>query len=122
MPTEQKEQYTSEDMKRYFNDPEYRKQKRGGKTVRWMSKRLQRYLIIGTLLLTMIITYGAYLFSGLPSLERIENPKDARSYLYRISFDFLKHLGLTKVEDLPQFAEYRKERMGGLEEPEENAK
>lgn len=41
--------------------------------------------------------------------ERIENPKDARSYLYRISFDFLKHLGLAKIEDLPQYKELHKE-------------
>lgn len=55
-------------------------------------------------------------------VERIENPKDARSYLYRISFDFLKHLGLTKIEDLPQYEEYRQEKMGDLEEIKENAK
>mgnify|MGYP001615917633 CR=1 FL=1 len=40
-------------------------------------------------------------------LTRKENPKDARSYLYEISFDFLKHFGLTRPEDLPQFAELR---------------
>lgn len=40
-------------------------------------------------------------------VERVENPKDARSYLYKISFDFLKHLGLGRVEDLPQYAENR---------------
>ncbi len=51
-------------------------------------------------------------------VERIENPKDARSYLYRISFDFLKHLGLTKIEDLPQYQEFRQEKMGGPEEIE----
>lgn len=49
-------------------------------------------------------------------VERIENPKDARSYLYRISFDFLKHFGLTKAEDLPHFEEFRKE---PVEIPEE---
>lgn len=42
-------------------------------------------------------------------VERIENPKDARSYLYRISFDALKHLGLTRPEDLPQYEEFKKE-------------
>lgn len=40
-------------------------------------------------------------------IERVENPKDARSYLYKISFDFLKHLGLARVEDLPHYAENR---------------
>lgn len=41
-------------------------------------------------------------------VERIDNPKDARSYLYRISFDFLKYLGLEKREDLPQWEDLHK--------------
>lgn len=49
-------------------------------------------------------------------IERIENPKDARSYLYRISFDFLKHFGVTSVEELPQFAELK---ASTIELPEE---
>ena len=36
-------------------------------------------------------------------IERIDNPKDARSYLYRISFDFLKYLGIENRESLPQW-------------------
>lgn len=40
-------------------------------------------------------------------VERVENPNDARSYLYKISFDFLKHLGISRVEDLPQYPENR---------------
>ena len=40
-------------------------------------------------------------------VERRENPKDARSYLYEISFDFLKHFGLTGKDELPQFAELK---------------
>lgn len=51
-------------------------------------------------------------------VERMENPKDARSYLYRASFDFLKHLGVAKAEDLPQYEEFRKERIEVLEEKE----
>ena len=43
--------------------------------------------------------------------ERIDNPKDARSYLYRVSFQFLEHLGLKSAEDLPGFAEFKKEKM-----------
>lgn len=40
-------------------------------------------------------------------VERIDNPNDARAYLYRISFDFLRHLGLEKLEDLPHYGELR---------------
>lgn len=36
-------------------------------------------------------------------LERIENPKDNRGYLYKISFDFLKKLGLDSIEKLPDY-------------------
>ncbi|MBI4132282.1 MAG: SMC-Scp complex subunit ScpB [Candidatus Sungbacteria bacterium] len=41
-------------------------------------------------------------------VTREENPADRRSYLYRVSADFLKHLGLTKLEELPQYEEFRK--------------
>lgn len=45
---------------------------------------------------------------------RIDNPKDARSYLYRVSIDFLKHLGLTSVEELPEWREFHLRDMGDL--------
>jgi len=41
-------------------------------------------------------------------VSRKENPKDARSYLYELSFDFLKYFGITRPEELPQFEELRK--------------
>ncbi len=43
--------------------------------------------------------------------ERINNPKDARAYLYRVSFDFLKNLGVEKVEDLPKYKELREKEL-----------
>ncbi len=36
-------------------------------------------------------------------LERIENPSDNRGYLYKISFDFLKKLGIDSIEKLPDY-------------------
>lgn len=36
-------------------------------------------------------------------VEKINNPNDARSYLYRPSFDLLTFLGLESVENLPDF-------------------
>ena len=38
-------------------------------------------------------------------IERKNNPMDGRSYMYNVTFDFLKHLGLTKLEDLPNYNE-----------------
>lgn len=43
--------------------------------------------------------------------ERIENPKDARSYLYSVSFKLLEHLGLRSVEELPGFKEFREQKI-----------
>jgi len=40
-------------------------------------------------------------------VEKTDNPNDARAYLYKISFDFLRHLGMEKIEDLPRYRELR---------------
>lgn len=45
-------------------------------------------------------------------VTREENPDDRRSYLYRISTDFLKYLGLTRLEDLPSYEEFRRKEVG----------
>lgn len=49
-------------------------------------------------------------------VERVENPKDARAPMYRVSFDFLKHFGLTKIEELPEFETLHNEKIEILEE------
>jgi segregation and condensation protein B len=53
-------------------------------------------------------TVRALLMRGL--LERVDNPQDSRSYLYRISFDFLKKLGVDSVEKLPDFESLSKDK------------
>lgn len=35
--------------------------------------------------------------------EKIPNPTDQRSFLYRATFDLLSHLGISRVEDLPEY-------------------
>ena len=42
-------------------------------------------------------------------VEKISNPKDQRSFLYRPTFDLLSHLGISKIEDLPEYASFRSE-------------
>lgn len=39
-------------------------------------------------------------------VERTEHPQDRRIYLYQITFNFLKSLGLQKIEDLPNYLEF----------------
>ncbi len=42
-------------------------------------------------------------------VERVENPKDARSFLYKTTLDTLSHLGISKIEELPEYDIVRKE-------------
>lgn len=53
-----------------------------------------------------VFTLRNLLLRGL--IDRTENPKDARSYLYTISFDFMKTLGVTRLEELPRYEELQK--------------
>ncbi len=64
-----------EDMDRYFNDPEFRRQ-RGNKNPAGPPRRWLRMLLIVGLPTAIILgVYTWYLFSGLPGLEKIENPR-----------------------------------------------
>ncbi len=51
-------------------------------------------------------------------VERKDNPLDSRSYLYEVSFDFLKNLGLKSVEELKDYDKLKE----GLEIEEESIK
>ncbi len=38
-------------------------------------------------------------------VEKIDNPNDQRSFLYKPTFTLLEHMGLTKMTDLPEYEE-----------------
>lgn len=42
-------------------------------------------------------------------VNRQENPADRRSYLYRVSTDFIKHLGLSNLEELPNYSAFQQQ-------------
>lgn len=42
-------------------------------------------------------------------VEKIDNPKDQRSFLYRPTFDLLSFLGISKIDDLPEYPSVCKE-------------
>jgi segregation and condensation protein B len=42
-------------------------------------------------------------------VERSDNPKDNRGYIYSISFDFLKKLGIDDIKKLPDFEDLSKD-------------
>ena len=40
-------------------------------------------------------------------IERVDNPQDARSFLYKTTLQLLSHLGISKTDDLPEYAQVR---------------
>ena len=42
-------------------------------------------------------------------IERVQNPKDQRSFLYRPSIDLLAHLGVGSIQELPEYESIRSE-------------
>ena len=42
-------------------------------------------------------------------VEKISDPKDQRSFLYRPTFELLSYLGLSKTEDLPEYGSVTEE-------------
>ena len=42
-------------------------------------------------------------------IDRIDNPKDSRGYVYKVSFELLKKLGIEKVQNLPDFENLSKD-------------
>lgn len=42
-------------------------------------------------------------------IEKVSNPEDQRSYLYKPSFELLSFLGISKVEDLPEYGKVKEE-------------
>lgn len=64
-----------EELDRYLNDPEFRQQKRKRKFSLRLTPKTQIILGASVVALGLFIWYWSYLVAGLPSLERIENPK-----------------------------------------------
>ncbi len=65
-----KKNYSDSDMKKYFNDSKYRNKKKKKSPDSRRNK-----LIAAGILLALFIAFAIYIFSGLPSLEELENPK-----------------------------------------------
>ena len=42
-------------------------------------------------------------------IEKIDNPKDQRSFLYKPSLELISYLGLSKIVDLPDYENVRKD-------------
>jgi len=42
-------------------------------------------------------------------VEKVANPKDQRSFLYKPTFEMLSYLGISKIEDMPEYTEAKTE-------------
>ncbi len=74
MKKKSRKQYSREEMERYFSDPTFRRS--AYREEKWSFVRRWKWVLIaGAVLLAGGIVYVSYLFSGLPSLEQLENPK-----------------------------------------------
>lgn len=62
-------------------------------------------------------TLRSLLIRGL--VERLENPSDRRTYLYKPTFELLSYMGIKRLEDLPDYQAVREEIKNG-ELPNEN--
>jgi len=53
-------------------------------------------------------------------IERHLNPSDRRSHLYQPTFELLQYLGVSKIEDLPEYVDVRKqiEKFSGQQQKE----
>ncbi len=91
------------DLDKYFNDPEYRKNR--GKR---FTPKLRHILIAGGILLVVGGLFFWYLVSGLPSLEKIENPKpELATKVYSIDGEvldqfFIKNRSQIRLHNLPK--------------------
>ncbi len=71
-----KRTYSSEEMDRYFNDPSYRRSfLHRGKG--FLKRNLRLAGALSVVVLALFIWYGYYVAGGLPSLEKLENPRPA---------------------------------------------
>ncbi len=97
-----KKNYSDEEMNKYFNDSAHRnkRKKSGG----WR----KRLWIIVLVLFLIIISFGFYVISGLPSLEQLENPKpQLASKVYTVDGELLGQFFIenrieTDLDSLPQ--------------------
>jgi penicillin-binding protein 1A len=96
-----------EDMNRYFDDPEFRRQ-RGNKGSTPAPRRWMRGLLIFGLPAVIILgAYTWYLFSGLPGLEKIENPRpELSTRVYSSDGEildqfFIKNRSQMALKDIP---------------------
>jgi len=108
MTTKKPGNYSPEEMDRYFNDPQFRQDHLRATAPETSRRRLRVALFAGIPLLILIIVYGVYLVQGLPSLEKIENPKpELATRVFSIDGEvldqfFIKNRSQVTLKEIPR--------------------
>jgi penicillin-binding protein 1A len=108
MATKKRSDDLNVDMEKYFSDPEYRRSGGNGRTPKRRRRRPWSLSIAASVLLLGMVIYGVYLFSGLPSLEKIENPKpELATKVYSADGEvldqfFVKNRSQVSIAEVPQ--------------------
>ncbi|HTP81072.1 MAG TPA: PBP1A family penicillin-binding protein [Bacteroidota bacterium] len=89
-----KDSYSSEEMERYFNDPEFRR-----KLIQRMKGLTRNQVLmvwVGIAIAAVFITwYGFYIASGLPPLEKLENPRpELATKIYSVDGEVLDQFAI----------------------------
>jgi len=53
-------------------------------------------------------------------VEKISNPEDQRSFLYKPTFELLSHMGITHIEEMPEYNQVRQQILNFEENKEED--
>lgn len=98
-----KKKFSDSDMKKYFSDPKYRNKKRKSNPNAQRNK-----MIAGGIILVLFLSFAVFIFSGLPSLEELENPKPVlASKVYSVDGDvlgqfFIENRVETDIDSIPK--------------------
>jgi penicillin-binding protein 1A len=98
-----KKNYSDDDMKKYFSDARHRNSKRKKSLLTQKNK-----LIIASVLAAIVLAFAIYIFSGLPSLEELENPKPVlASKVYSVDGELLGQFFIenrieTDIDSIPK--------------------
>jgi penicillin-binding protein 1A len=98
-----KKNYSDADMKKYFGDSKFRNKKKKKSLI---TKRIK--LIIAGILFAFVLAFTIYIFSGLPSLEELENPKPVlASKVYTVDGEVLGQFYIenrveTDIDSIPK--------------------
>ncbi len=98
-----KKNYSDSDMKKYFSDPKYRTKKRKSNPDAGRNR-----LIAAGIIFTLFLAFAIFIFSGLPSLEELENPKPVlASKVYSVDGEvlgqfFIENRIETDIDSIPK--------------------